>query len=266
MRPNRLLTALLVTPIAAALAAPQWALARGFGSSRISFSPSVRTFLVVVILVVLAGETYFNKGKNKWLSSAKTVPPPVRYASPSEWALKDPHFNERRFVERVTAAFFKIKKAWSDADMASARALVSDAVYSGFAVQLEQHKNNGVCNKLDMLRLDRCSLAEIRTEGGFDMADVEIDATAEEHYVDAQTGECRSGSRKAVTWRERWTFMRSVHALTDETKGVIADTCPICRAPLTIDAVGACGHCGNSVVNGQFDWVLSQITSLDEAG
>ena len=63
--------------------------------------------------------------------------------------------------------------------------------------------------------------------------------------------------------RERWWLLRPVAAQTRAWKGVRTFGCPACGGSLSEDASGLCGHCGQRVDDGRFDWRVDRV-ALDE--
>jgi len=62
--------------------------------------------------------------------------------------------------------------------------------------------------------------------------------------------------------RESWKLSRSATARTRPWKGVRSFGCPACGAPF--EAKGnRCASCGKDVVDGRFDWMVSQARVLD---
>lgn len=96
-----------------------------------------------------------------------------------------------------------------------ARAYISDNVLRRFSLQLEEHMQNGVANKLESLSLDNTKITDIRSDENFDTIDVWLTATAKDYMVNATSGEYASGDKdEFVTWDERWSFIRSSKAKT----------------------------------------------------
>lgn len=177
---------------------------------------------------------------------------------------KDPGFNEQQFLDRTSTAFFKIQNAWWKRDMNLARAYISDNVLRRFSLQLEEHIQNGVTNKLESLSLDNTKITDIQSDENFDTIDVWLTATAKDYMVKADSWEYVSGNKNEfVTWDEQWSFIRSSKAKTLVDKWVNVDKCPNCGAALSVNISGECEYCHSNVTKGDFDWVLAEITQLN---
>lgn len=175
---------------------------------------------------------------------------------------RDPGFNEQVFQDKISTAFFEIENSWCRRDMGPARLFLSDAVYSRFQLQLDEYLRNHTFNRLDELSLDRAEIVSIRSDENYDTIDVWIAATAKDYTVD-ESGKTVSGSNALKTWDEKWSFMRSVKAVTRIGEGVKSVQCPNCGSPLAINAAGECEYCHSKVNKYDFDWVLSEIEQLN---
>lgn len=176
---------------------------------------------------------------------------------------RDPDFDAGAFLARASAAFLKIQQAWSDGDMAPARAFISDGVYERFTLQLADMTRRGVRNRMEDVRVLETELLACRSDRHFDTLWVRVKAFANDRMTDLQ-GNPADGSAGAQSFEEVWTFLRRPGAKTLARKGSIEGLCPSCGAPLLIADSGLCGACKSWVNSGDYDWVLAEITQSCE--
>ncbi len=63
---------------------------------------------------------------------------------------------------------------------------------------------------------------------------------------------------------EYWVFIRRSNLKTKVKDGIFDRKCPNCGAPIKISVSGECKYCDANVVNGDHDWVLSEIVQRSE--
>ena len=69
---------------------------------------------------------------------------------------------------------------------------------------------------------------------------------------------------QSPTFTEYWIFIRKANLKTKVKDGIFDRKCPNCGAPVEISVAGKCKYCEANVVNGDFDWVLSEIVQKSE--
>jgi predicted lipid-binding transport protein (Tim44 family) len=158
----------------------------------------------------------------------------------------DPLWNKQKFIELVNVGFFKIQNAWCSGEMSGAQEYISDGILRRFNMQLEPYRAKNQKNVLGQLSLDNVQILEIHKDELYTYIATLITATCTDTIVDFDTNEVveKNYGGELTTWREKWIWMRSNAAKTEETEnGVFADKCPNCGATLKINAVGKCEYC-----------------------
>lgn len=177
--------------------------------------------------------------------------------------VRDPAFSEKEFLRRAGAAFHKIQDAWSAADMASARAFISDGVRERFERQLAGLKARGLRNLMEGVEVRDIELLACFSDRHYDELSVRVAAAAMDRTVDA-SGATVSGSPGRQAFEEVWTFLRRPGVKTLARPGLIEGSCPSCGAGLPIADSAQCAACKTWVNSGEYDWVLSEITQSCE--
>jgi predicted lipid-binding transport protein (Tim44 family) len=176
---------------------------------------------------------------------------------------EDPNFDPEKFQGRVQQAFFALQQAWQERDLSASRPFMSPGLYLGWSSQVRQLIDLHKKNVLDGLRVDGIEVVKVVHGEAFDDVTVRVTATCADYEVDERTGKLIFGSRTPSSFREFWTFQRSVGTQTTE-RSILDKVCPNCGAPLEINQVGECRYCKAAVTSGRFDWVLSRIEQEDE--
>jgi uncharacterized tellurite resistance protein B-like protein len=92
-----------------------------------------------------------------------------------------------------------------------------------------------------------------------------IIARADDYKVELQSGKTLPNSTTNGEFSEYWTFIRRPGAKTSlNSNGLIEGHCPNCGTGIVLNAGIKCGTCGSLIKNGQYDWVLTEITQASE--
>lgn len=238
---------------------------RGGGGGSGSGGPNGTAFFFVIIVIVLILVILTKLNENA--QAARIVRGRMlQEASDAEAMLRrlreaDPAFDEQVFYRRVTIAFLKIQNAWSQQDLQTVRAFISDAVYERFNIQFDEQRLLGYRNAMGNINVRNVRIAQVRSDHFFDELSVRIDASAADYKVSLVNGSRLHGSDDSGPFTEIWSFLRRRGTQTVPRKdGLIEDCCPNCGASIAINRNANCAHCGAMLRSGQYDWVLAEIT------
>ncbi|MDD5727952.1 MAG: TIM44-like domain-containing protein [Victivallales bacterium] len=177
---------------------------------------------------------------------------------------RDPDFTESGLCERVKGAFMVIQQAWSEMNMKTARAFISDGIYERFSLQLAMYESSGIRNSVSGIKVHACAIVSLRTDDFFDSVDIKITAGAVDRYLNAVNGSCISGNSRPELFTEYWTLLRRPGAKTKSAAGLFENCCPNCGAPLPLLDRVECPACKALINSGEYDWVLAEITQESE--
>lgn len=176
---------------------------------------------------------------------------------------QDAGFDATAFCSRVQQAFILIQQGWSKQDMRAATPFISDGIAERFALQFAEQKRKGIRNEMDQVHVDSCTVAQVSREPAYDVITCCIEASAEDTYVDLNSGK-KIGGEGRSRFTEFWTFIRKPGAQTKNDKGLIEGHCPNCGTLLELNLYEKCSSCGAMIKSGAYDWVLSEITQPEE--
>jgi predicted lipid-binding transport protein (Tim44 family)/DNA-directed RNA polymerase subunit RPC12/RpoP len=175
----------------------------------------------------------------------------------------NPDFDEEQFLEKAKKAFMDIQTAWSAGDIQPVRRFLSDGVYQRFNTQFEMMRLLKQKNELSEITINDIFVDRIDTDGLFDILHVCVSAEMNDRFVCETNPDLNSpGGHESFT--EYWSFMRK------RGKGgkdiYFSQNCPNCSAPLPekMGDAGNCPYCKSFVNSGEYDWVLSEITQVDD--
>jgi uncharacterized tellurite resistance protein B-like protein len=178
----------------------------------------------------------------------------------------DPNFDEEKFGQRMTLAFERVQAAWSEQNLSPVRPFISDGVHERFSLQFQEQKGMGYRNPVEQVSVNSILLAQLESDGDFDIATLRIDAQAADYKVSLTDGKRIEGSTAVEPFAEYWSFLRRRGAKTLDKNGLIEGNCPNCGVAIEMNQSANCTHCGAILRSGQYDWVLCEITQESEWG
>jgi len=179
--------------------------------------------------------------------------------------LSDPQFDPQAFIKRFTSAFHQIQDAWSQQNIESVRAFVSDGVFERFFLQILEQRDMGYRDHMEGVLVERAALAEAASSGIFDVLTIKVAATAIDYRVSIDAGKYISGDKTRHGFTEFWSFVRRTGAQTHADRpGLIEGNCPNCGASIALNRSGRCDACQSLLRSGDHDWVLAEITQACE--
>ncbi|CAN5588132.1 hypothetical protein BH10BDE1_BH10BDE1_32580 [soil metagenome] len=167
---------------------------------------------------------------------------------------------------KIETAFRTVQRAWSDQNLSIMRRFISDGVYQRFNAQFTMMNLLGQKNPISNIRIYSIDQMTKADDGDsmYESIDIRIDASADDQFVCAWYPNLNSpgGNERFV---EYWSFIRR----RDHKAGkdiYNSNLCPQCNAPLDPKMMtdARCSYCGSYINNGEFDWVLSEITQEND--
>jgi len=220
---------------------------------------------VVVVLVVLARsrQARSNQGSQYDASAGQR-------ASVSLGPLqgRDPALTEQSIVDHVRPMADQLRNAWCAGDMLPARPFVSDGVYSRFQVQLALMRQENRRNVMSEAQVLFTTIEAVEDAAPLDVVHVRLTAQARDTEVPCTADDAQIQAALAranvAPYTEIWTLVRCTGAQTKQGDAQVGTACPKCGAPLAGGEMLKCRYCGALVCSGEHDWVLGEITQLEE--
>ncbi|MBT5019721.1 MAG: TIM44-like domain-containing protein [Planctomicrobium sp.] len=175
----------------------------------------------------------------------------------------DPEFQLRKFLDRVKVAFEKIQHAWSEQNLSTVRAFISDGIHERFSLQIAMQKSEGYRNSMNRVIVHNIEAVAFFTNKNFDTIHVQVEASAVDQNIDLKTGK-PVGNKANSRFVEYWSFHRRPGTKSLSGEGAIEGNCPRCAAQLEVVDRAECQNCGAQVNSGEYDWVLAEITQEQE--
>ena len=181
---------------------------------------------------------------------------------------RDPAITEKSIVDHTTQMADSLRGAWCGGNMRPARAFVSDGVFSRFQVQLALMRQENRRNVMGDARVRAVTLQAVDGTGPLDVVHVRVDAEARDTEVRADAGDdqvrAALAHARVEPYSEIWSLVRKAGAQSKPDGYAVGKACPSCGAPLTEGETIKCRYCGALVCSGEHDWVLAEITQVEE--
>ncbi len=219
---------------------------------------------VVVLIIVFSvyGGKKTNDGRrgNVIRRSSMAMGELQRRSAVGDLRSDDPAFDEQQFYDRVNRAFVQIQDAWSQQELASVRAFISDGIHERFSLQFMEQRDFGYRPSVSNVVIHQMLLAQVNRDDFFDLVTIRIKASCIAYRVSLDTGQYVSGNRKTETFVEYWTFLRRRGVQTKDRPGLIEGNCPNCGTEIQLNQSTKCQSCDSLLRSGQYDWVMCEIT------
>ncbi|MCR9197255.1 MAG: TIM44-like domain-containing protein [Planctomycetaceae bacterium] len=179
---------------------------------------------------------------------------------------RDPDFTLDVFLRRVRNAFVATQRAWSEQDLRSCRAFISDGVRERFELYIAMQKAENIRNRMEHVQVVDAEVVTITTDEHFDTIHVRITGSAISYDEDLTSGRRVGGASASapIEFTEIWSFSRRPGVATNPEVSLLQGRCPNCGGPVDIVDKAQCPHCQAAINSGQYDWVLAEITQDEE--
>jgi hypothetical protein len=181
---------------------------------------------------------------------------------------RDPALTKESIEAHVRPMADMLRGAWCAGDMRPARAFVSDGVFSRFQVQLALMVQENRRNVMGDAKVNVVTIEAVEDANPLDIVHVRLTAEARDTEVPltASPDQIQHALSRAPVkpYTEIWSLVRRSGTQTKGDDFAVGRACPSCGAPLDQGAVIKCRYCNALVCSGEYDWVLAEITQLEE--
>lgn len=180
----------------------------------------------------------------------------------TEFEIRNPSFDEEKFVEKVKIAFDSLFEALKEKDINSIKRFISDAVYQRYKCQIEMMEKLNLNYNFHNQQILDTAINEYECEKDYDIIHIGIKAKVDVNlysvkypvlnYVDTEY------------FIEYWSFLRKRGSLDGDI--YTNNNCPNCGSPLPTvnNDVLQCEYCHSIITASEYDWVLAEITQEED--
>ena len=177
----------------------------------------------------------------------------------------DPAFSADKFIGFAREVFMTIQAAWTAKDWKPIRPFESETLFNTHKQQLDEYIRMGKTNVIEKIGIKHCSLYSFSVDGDKEVLVVLLNAVMRDYVIDDATKNVlESDPNRDWYMHYEMVFNRKSGVKTNPgRKGNAITNCPNCGAPTEITSSGQCPYCGSVVTNGEHDWVLTDIHSIN---
>ena len=177
----------------------------------------------------------------------------------------DPAFSADKFIGFAREVFMTIQAAWTAKDWKPIRPFESETLFNTHKQQLDEYIRMGKTNVIEKIGIKHCSLYSFSVDGDKEVLVVLLNAVMRDYVIDDATKKVlESDPNRDWYMKYMMVFNRKAGVKTDPGRtGNSITNCPNCGAPTEITSSGQCPYCGSVVTNGEHDWVLTDIHSIN---
>ena len=241
------------------------------GSSEIDQKTAI--ILVIAFLVIFVSVfgliIWCVKQPDKKSKKYKNVPPMFPYNATEQITefikQNDENFDTEHFLLWAKNIFITIQTAWAQRDWEKIRTIEKEELFEQHNTQLQEYIRLGRINIMENINVIDAYLHKLVIDENFENLTVSLRATMNDYIINEKNGKVLMGNKNEVfDTIYQMTFTRRKGIKTNLINGLIVNVCPHCGATVESASAGVCQYCGSVVHSGEFNWVLSNLESVDE--
>ncbi|WP_444442511.1 TIM44-like domain-containing protein [Pseudoruminococcus massiliensis] len=241
------------------------------GSSEIDQKTAI--ILVIAFLVIFVSVfgliIWCVKQPDKKSKKYKNIPPMFPYNATEQITefikQNDENFDTEQFLLWAKNIFITIQAAWAQRDWEKIRTIEKEELFEQHNTQLQEYIRLGRINIMENINVIDAYLHKLVIDENFENLTVSLRATMNDYIINEKNGKVLMGNKNEVfDTIYQMTFTRRKGIKTNLINGLIVNVCPHCGATVESASAGVCQYCGSVVHSGEFNWVLSNLESVDE--
>ncbi len=241
------------------------------GSSEIDQKTAI--ILVIAFLVIFVSVfgliIWCVKQPDKKSKKYKNIPPMFPYNATEQITefikQNDENFDTEQFLLWAKNIFIIIQTSWAKRDWEKIRTIEKEELFEQHNTQLQEYIRLGRINIMENINVIDAYLHKLVIDENFENLTVSLRATMNDYIINEKNGKVLMGNKNEVfDTIYQMTFTRRKGIKTNLINGLIVNVCPHCGATVESASAGVCQYCGSVVHSGEFNWVLSNLESVDE--
>lgn len=232
------------------------------------------TVLIIIIIIVLLSSRRRRRNGSLTDSSVNPSNSPI-HSSQSDSEVEstlnelkkvDPKFDTQKFKTHTKKVFMAVQEGWTDRDQKVCRPFMAEDVYQSHQMQIDNMKKAKIINVLENIVVGSTSIVRVDIDEEYHKIAVKMRASMKDYKVNEDNPEkiIEGDKNQSPPFTEYWIFIRKSNLKTKVKEGIFDRKCPNCGAPIEVSVSGVCKYCDANVVNGDYDWVLSEIVQRSE--
>ena len=226
---------------------------------------TVGAIIFIIVLILFFTKTCTGKKKRSENNSNRIIPYDFTPQIAGFIQQNDTNFNAGQFLEWSKNIFVTLQTAWTQRDWEKIRTLEKEELFEQHNTQLQEYIRLGRINIMENINVIDAYLHKLVIDENFENLTVSLRATMNDYIINEKNGKVLMGNKNEVfDTIYQMTFTRRKGIKTNLINGLIVNVCPHCGATVESASAGVCQYCGSVVHSGEFNWVLSNLESVDE--
>ena len=226
---------------------------------------TVGAIIFIIVLILFFTKTCKGKKKSSENNSNRIIPYDFTPQIAGFIQQNDTNFNAGQFLEWSKNIFVTLQTAWTQRDWEKIRTLEKEELFEQHNTQLQEYIRLGRINIMENINVIDAYLHKLVIDENFENLTVSLRATMNDYIINEKNGKVLMGNKNEVfDTIYQMTFTRRKGIKTNLINGLIVNVCPHCGATVESASAGVCQYCGSVVHSGEFNWVLSNLESVDE--
>ena len=223
-------------------------------------------FIILAILRAVISNIKESKSKPKLKKFPEKMIPYDFTATISSFIKEnDKKFDVQKFLEWTKRIFCTVQIAWAQRDWEKIRTLEKEELFEQHNIQLQEYIRLGRINVIENIDIIDAYLHKLVVDNNFQNLTVSMRVTMNNYVIDEKSGKVIIGKKKKVIDNiYQLTFTRSSGVKTNMVNGFVMNICPNCGATVRSENAGKCEYCGSIIHTGEFNWVLSDMESVED--
>ena len=220
-----------------------------------------------IFIVIIAGVFIYGMCKKTYHKtfSKNNMPYNANQQITEFMRVNDPNFITEGFLGWSKEIFVTLQTAWAQRDWEKIRTLEKEELFEQHNTQLQEYIRLGRINIMENINVIDAYLHKLVIDENFENLTVSLRATMNDYIINEKNGKVLMGNKNEVfDTIYQMTFTRRKGIKTNLINGLIVNVCPHCGATVESASAGVCQYCGSVVHSGEFNWVLSNLESVDE--
>ena len=226
---------------------------------------SIGAIIFVIILIFVLTKVCGGKKKKTKNNSNRIIPYDFTPQITEFIQQNDTNFNVEQFLEWSKNVFITLQTAWTQRNWEKIRTLEKEELFEQHNTQLQEYIRLGRINVMGNINVSNAYLHKLVIDDNYEHLTVSMFVTMNDYIIDEKSGKVIMGNKEEVfDTIYQLTFIRRKGIKTTLINGTVANVCPHCGATVDSASSGRCEYCGSIIHTGEFNWILSDMESIEE--
>lgn len=230
-----------------------WSSSSGGSYSSGSDNPIINIIVLIIFVYIIYKSMTKAKTQNKVTTDMKYKISPIKIEVIKEVL---PDFDKNQFRQTTFKIYKDIQEAWMEFDYETLKENTTNELYNTYRselIALKAKKQKNIMKDFELLDFEIVDM-----EKGIENISLKIRALIKcyDYVIDKNEKVVRGTDKRKVVYNYEMTFTKGLNENNNK--------CPNCNAPLEKENTSICPYCNSTVINTNYDWVLSKKQMISQ--